>query len=50
MNVFCHSSKQLIYVLLFYLFILILIVIMNLLADLLTGFLDPRVRLAGETE
>jgi len=27
-----------------------LIVVMNLLADLLTGFLDPRVRLAGDTE
>ena len=27
-----------------------LIVVMNLLADLLTGFLDPRVRLAGKTD
>jgi oligopeptide transport system permease protein len=27
-----------------------LIVVMNLLADLLTGFLDPRVRLAGRTD
>ena len=27
-----------------------LIVVMNLLADLLTGFLDPRVRLTGDTE